>query len=278
MKLDIRYNNHPDDVAKYSTSELRKNFLVEDIFVDDEIKFTYSHHDRIIFGGVKPVNLTLSLDATKDLGTSYFLERREMGVINIGGNGKIVLDEATYDINTEDGLYIPVGIKTVKFLSVDSSNPAKFYCASSPAHHSYQVKYIPITSANPRVVGTKESINSRTIYQYLHPDVLKTCQLSMGLTKLNVGSAWNTMPSHTHERRMEVYLYFNFPKTERVFHMMGTQNETRHIVVAPEQAVISPSFSIHSGVGTTNYTFIWAMCGENLTFDDMDVIQTKDLK
>ncbi|MDR2822393.1 MAG: 5-dehydro-4-deoxy-D-glucuronate isomerase [Acholeplasmatales bacterium] len=278
MKLDIRYNNHPSDVQSYDTKKLRENFLVQNIFVSDEINFTYSHHDRIIFGGIKPVKEKLVLPTTKDLGTSFFLERREMGVINIGGSGVIEIDGITYNLNTEDALYIPLGSKIVTFSSVEASNPAKFYCASSPAHAAYPVKYIPITEANPRVVGDVKTINSRTIYQYLHPNVLHTCQLSMGLTKLNVGSSWNTMPSHTHERRMEVYLYFNFPETERVFHMMGKSDETRHIVLGPEEAVISPSWSIHSGVGTTNYTFIWAMCGENLTFDDMDNIDNKDLK
>jgi 4-deoxy-L-threo-5-hexosulose-uronate ketol-isomerase len=277
MKMQIRYNNHPDDVKNYDTQTLRKHFLVETIFEDDEILLTYSHHDRIIFGGIKPVNSALELGSSKELGTSYFLERREMGLINIGGDGIVELDGKEYRINHFDGLYIPTSTKKVVFSSINSNDPAKFYVASSPAHHKYDALHIPLKKANPRPIGDQEHLNKRTIYQYLHPQVLKTCQLSMGMTMLDPGNSWNTFPSHTHERRMEVYLYFNFDDKNKVFHLMGQPNETRHIAVGNEQAVISPSWSIHSGVGTKNYIFIWAMCGENLTFDDMDNIETKNI-
>ncbi|MDR2867580.1 MAG: 5-dehydro-4-deoxy-D-glucuronate isomerase [Acholeplasmatales bacterium] len=278
MKLDIRYNNHPDDVKNYDTKTLRHHFLVEKIFADDEILLTYSHHDRIIFGGIKPVKQTLHLGASKELGTDYFLERRELGLINIGGDGLVEADGVEYRVNHFDGLYLPCLTKIVSFSSLNAKDPAKFYLASSPAHQRLEAKHIPLKNANPRPIGEQEHLNKRTIYQYLHPAVLKTCQLSMGMTMLDPGNAWNTWPPHTHERRMEVYLYFNFDEKDCVFHMMGQAEETRHIKVANEQAVISPSWSIHSGIGTKNYIFIWAMCGENLTFDDMDNIVTKDIK
>lgn len=278
MKLDVRYNNHPEDAKKYDTETLRKRFLIDKIFEKDEILFTYSHHDRIIAGGCMPVDKKVELGLTKELGTNYFLERRELGIINVGGPGVITLDGKSYDMVTRDGLYVSMGIKEVIFESVDKKNPAKFYINSAPAHKVYPVVHIPFSKANPRQVGDPKTLNKRTIYQYLNPAVCETCALQMGLTQLEEGNAWNTMPAHTHDRRMEVYFYFNLPEDGVVFHLMGQPQETRHIVLKNEQAVISPSWSIHAGFATSAYTFIWGMTGENQTYDDMDFVKTTDLK
>lgn len=276
--MEIRYANHPEDSKLYTTEELREHYLVEQIFAQDEITLTYSHVDRIIFGGAMPVKEELKLEAGKEMGVSYFLERREMGIINVGANGVVVLDGVEYEMNNKDGLYIGMGVKEISFKSKDASNPAKFYINSVPAHQSYPTVKIEIAKANPVKLGSQATLNERTIYQYVHPNVCKSCQLLMGLTMLEPANAWNTMPCHTHERRMEVYFYFDMAEDTRVFHLMGEPSETRHIVMANEQAVISPSWSIHSGVGTSNYTFIWGMCGENQTFDDMDHVKMADLK
>ncbi len=278
MKLNIRYNNHPEDSKNYDTKKLRERYLIEQIFEKDDILFTYSHHDRIIAGGIMPVEQEVILPVTKDLGTSFFLERREMGIINIGGPGYIILDGKKYDMAARDGMYIGMGTKEVVFGSLDKNNPAKYYVNSAPAHMTYKTVHIPFSKANPNRWGSPKTLNERTIYQYVHPAVCESCQLVMGMTILSEGSAWNTMPCHTHERRMEVYFYFNMESDTRVFHLMGEPEETRHLVIKNEQAVISPSWSIHSGVGTSDYTFIWGMCGENKTFDDMDFVKMSDLK
>jgi 4-deoxy-L-threo-5-hexosulose-uronate ketol-isomerase len=232
--------------------------------------------------GCMPVNETVSIDKGIDIwanfGTHYFLERREIGIFNIGGAGSITVDGTVYELGYKDCLYITMGAKEVLFKSDDSKCPAKFYMVSAPAHRSYETKLLKIADANKRPVGEMETSNKRTINQFIHPSVLKTCQLSMGMTALEPGSVWNTMPAHTHERRMEIYMYFEVPEHQVVFHMMGQGQETRHIVMQNEQAVISPSWSIHSGAGTSNYTFIWAMGGENQEFDDMDNIPTEDLR
>ena len=278
MKLDVRYSNHPNDVKYYTTDELREHFLVEEVFVQDEVSLVYSHNDRIIFGGAMPVEKELYLESGKELASNYFLELREMGVINIGGNGVIILDGKEYTMNYQDGLYISKGTVAVKFRSLDKENPAKFYINSCPAHHVYPTVHIPLEKANKVHLGDKVNLNVRTINQYVHPAVCKSCQLVMGMTILDEGSVWNTMPCHTHERRMEVYFYFNMKKDNFVIHLMGEGDETRHIFMHNEQAVISPSWSIHSGVGSSNYTFIWGMCGENQTFTDMDNILNNDLR
>lgn len=278
MKIDVRYNNHPQDSKGYDTATLRERYLIEKVFVKDEINLTYSHHDRFIAGGAFPVDKEVELPITKDLGTDFFLERRELGMINVGGEGYVVLDGKRYAMVPKDGLYVGKGVKEVKFGSVDKNNPAKFYLNSAPAHKELPIVHIPFSNATPREVGAPETLNKRTIYQYLNPAVLETCQLQMGMTELAPGSSWNTMPAHTHERRMEVYFYFNVPQEQIVFHLMGQPNETRHIVMQNEQAVISPSWSIHAGFGTANYTFIWGMVGENQTYDDMDFIKNTDLK
>jgi len=278
MDLDIRYANHPDDVKRYTTEELRRHFLVDTVFDADAAKLTYSHVDRIMVGGIMPVRQSVGLEAGKEMGVDYFFERREAGVINIGGKGTITLDGETFELNRRDGLYIGMGVKEIAFASASADDPAKFYFNSAPAHQAYPHTHIKISQANPVHLGSEETSNKRTIYQYVHPEVCQSCQLVMGLTMLESGSIWNTMPCHTHERRMEVYFYFDMDDSARVFHFMGQPQETRHLLVGNEQAVISPSWSIHSGAGTSNYTFIWGMVGENQTFDDMDHVQPADLR
>jgi 4-deoxy-L-threo-5-hexosulose-uronate ketol-isomerase len=276
--MNVRYANHPNDSKKYDTKELREHYLQEEIFVKDDISLTYSHVDRIIFGGVMPVDKEVILEAADELRADYFLQRREMGAINVGGKGTVVLDGVKYELDKYEGLYIGMGTKEISFVSEDKNNPAKFYINCVPAHKVYPIVKIDRSKAVTASLGDQANMNKRTIYKFIHPEVCKSCQLSMGVTMLNEGNSWNSMPCHTHERRMEVYFYFDLPQGERVFHLMGQPQETRHIVMANEQAVISPSWSIHAGVATSNYTFIWGMCGENQEFDDMDNIAIKDMK
>jgi len=276
--MEVRYAVSNKDVRTYDTKRLREEFHIDGLFKKDEIKLVYSHYDRIIAGSVCPAEKELKLEAGKEIGADYFLERRELGIINIGEKGIVTLDGKDYELGPRDGLYVGMGTKDIVFKSVDSQKPAKFYINSAPAHMSYPTVKIDINKANPVEMGTKEQLNERTLYQYIHPDVCQSCQLLMGMTVLKEGSVWNTFPCHTHDRRMEVYLYFDMPEDAMVFHMMGEPQETRHIIMRNEEAVISPSWSIHAGVGTSNYTFIWGMAGENQTFSDMDGISMKDLK
>ena len=278
MRLDVRYANHPEDSKHYTTEELRKHYLIEKVFIKDEVNLVYSHVDRVIAGGITPVKKALKLEGCKELGSEYFLERRELGVINIGGDGKVVIDGTEYEVKSREGLYVGMGSKELVFTSADEKNPAKFYINSSPAHKTYPTVMINLEKANKVHLGDLANSNKRTIYQYVHPAVCQSCQLVMGMTMLEPNNMWNTMPCHTHERRMEVYLYFDMTDDNKVFHLMGEPNETRHIVMGNEQAVISPSWSIHSGVGTKNYTFIWGMAGENQTFTDMDHVAMDDLR
>lgn len=276
--MEIRNAVHPEDARAYTTEKMRKEFLIQDLFNDDQVKLVYSHIDRIITGGIKPVKKELKLEAGKEIGADYFLARREMGVINIGGKGIVVIDGAKYNLEFRDGIYIGMGNKEIVFASEEDDNPAKFYLNSAPAHRTYPTKIINIKDAKPEEAGSLENSNKRTIYKYLHPDVLDTCQLLMGMTLLEPQNVWNTMPCHTHDRRMEVYFYFDISENNVVFHLMGEADETRHLVVRNEEAIINPSWSIHSGVGTGNYTFIWGMVGENQTFSDMDHVTMEDLK
>ena len=280
--MDVRYSANQKDVKRYTTEELRAEFLIQDLYAPNEVHAVYSHVDRMVTLGCMPTTETVpidkGIDCWKNFGTDYFLERREIGIFNIGGSGKIQADDETFELGYKDCLYITKGTKKVLFSSDNPDNPAKFYMVSAPAHCAYKTTYLPIDKAVKRPLGAMETSNKRTINQFIHPDVLPTCQLSMGMTALEPGSVWNTMPAHTHERRMEVYMYFEVPKDNVVFHMMGEGKETRHIVMQNEQAVISPSWSIHAGAGTSNYTFIWAMGGENQAFDDMDTIQTTELR
>ena len=280
--MDIRYSAHPNDVKRYTTQELRDEFLIENLYRPDQVVAVYSHVDRMVTLGCMPVKESVSIDKGIDVwanfGTHYFLERREVGMFNIGGAGTVTVDGTVYELGYKDCLYITMGAKEVLFASADPEKPAKFYMVSAPAHRSYETRLLKLADAAKKPLGDAATSNKRVINQFIHPDVLKTCQLSMGMTVLESGSVWNTMPAHTHERRMEVYMYFEVPEDQVVFHMMGQGQETRHIIMQNEQAVISPSWSIHAGAGTASYTFIWAMGGENQAFDDMDVIPTTELK
>ena len=281
-EMDIRYSCNQRDFKRYTTEEIRKEFLIEKLFEADKVTAVYSHVDRMVTLGVMPVKEKVSIDKGIDIwhnfGTEYFLERRECGMFNVGGAGKVTADGNVYELGYKDCLYLTRGAKEVYFESADAAAPAKFYIVSAPAHCSYENRLIRIADAAKKPCGDAATSNKRVINQFIHPSVLKTCQLSMGMTVLETGSVWNTMPAHTHERRMEVYFYFEVPQDNVVFHMMGEGQETRHIVMQNEQAVISPSWSIHAGAGTSNYTFIWAMGGENQAFDDMDNIPTTELK
>ncbi len=278
--MEVRQSIHSDHAKQLDTDGLRRQFMIEKIFEADVYTMTYSHIDRIIVGGILPVSKAVSIgsEVGKQLGVSYFLERRELGVINIGGPGVIVVDGKAYEIGHQEALYVGMGAKDVQFTSVDGTKPAKFYYNSAPAHMTYPSRKITLAEASPQTIGDNTTSNLRTINKFIVPDVLPTCQLTMGLTKLAEGNLWNTMPCHTHERRMEVYFYFDMDPETAVFHMMGQPQETRHLLVHNEQAVISPSWSIHAGVGTKNYTFIWGMVGENQVFDDMDHVKVSEIR
>ena len=280
--MDIRYSANPNDMKRYTTEELRREFHISGLFQPDRLTATYSHVDRMVVFGCMPVKKEVFLDEGIDVmhnfGTHYILERREIGIFNVGGNGSIVCDGEVYKLGYKDSLYVTMGTKEVAFTSESADKPAKFYMVSAPAHKPCQTKLLTIKDARKIPCGSSDTANQRVINQFIHPDVLETCQLSMGMTALQTGSVWNTMPVHTHERRMEVYYYFEIPEDNVVFHMMGQPQETRHIVMQNDEAVISPSWSIHAGCGTANYTFIWAMGGENKTFTDMDDIKTPDLR
>ena len=280
--MDIRYSCNQRDFKRYTTEEIRGEFLIETLFVPDTVTAVYSHVDRMVTLGCMPVSQSVAIDKgidiMKNFGTDYFLERRECGLFNVGGPGRVRVDGTVYALDYKDCLYITRGAREVFFESDSPDRPAKFYIVSAPAHASYETRLLKIADAAKKPSGAAETCNKRVINQFIHPSVLKTCQLSMGLTELSPGSVWNTMPCHTHERRMEVYFYFEVPENEVVFHFMGEKDETRHIVMHSEQAVISPSWSIHAGAGTSSYTFIWAMGGENQAFDDMDNISNMELK
>ncbi len=276
--MNQRYANSPQEVAKMNTEEIRNNFLIDDLMQDDKFSFTYSHYDRAIVGSVVPVGKALELPNFDNLRSEYFLERRELGIINVGGEGEIVTDGVSFAINKLDAVYVGMGTKSVIFKSTSQDNPAKFYLFSTPAHQSYPSALIKKEDAAPVSIGSKETANERSIYKYIYLQGKRSCQLVMGLTILHPGSVWNTMPSHTHDRRMEAYFYFDLASDQVVFHYMGQPHETRHLVVKSEQAIISPPWSIHSGCGTSNYGFIWAMAGENQDYADMDPLQVNDLR
>ncbi|MBP2301026.1 5-dehydro-4-deoxy-D-glucuronate isomerase [Azospirillum picis] len=278
MKIDVRYASHPDDLRGYDTRTLRDRFLVDTLFEADQTILTYSHVDRFLVGGVMPVAGPVPLKSAKEIGTDSFLERRELGLYNVGGPGRVTVDGARFDLDPRDALYVAQGSASVQFESLDRSRPAKFYLASTPAHARFETMKISAAQAKQRPLGSRETSNERVIYQMIHPEVCRTAQLVMGMTMLKSGNMWNSMPCHTHERRSEVYFYFDLPEDARILHLMGRPEETRHIVMANEQAVISPPWSIHCGVGTHNYTFIWAMAGDNQTFDDMDAVPLSTLR
>jgi 4-deoxy-L-threo-5-hexosulose-uronate ketol-isomerase len=272
-----RYASSPEAVKHYDTKQLRDEFLIDDLMQENEITLTYSHYDRYIAGAAVPVS-DLKLESIDPLKASYFLERREMGIINVGGKGSVIVEDTTYDLDFKDALYIGSGNKEVIFKSADSKNPAKFYINSAPAHTNHPTKKVSLAEANKLELGTMETANHRTVNQMIIGGLVTTCQLQMGMTELKPGSVWNTMPAHVHDRRMEVYFYLDIPENQAVCHFMGQPQETRHIWMNNHQAVISPPWSIHSGSGTSNYTFIWGMAGENLDYGDMDVCKITDLR
>jgi 4-deoxy-L-threo-5-hexosulose-uronate ketol-isomerase len=276
--LEVRHATHPDAARAFDTGELRRHFLVESLFRPNAVSLTYSHVDRFIVGGAMPVAAPLPLQALKPVGADVFLRRRELGVLNVGGPGRVRADGQSFDLDRLDALYVAMGTEDVRFESAEAARPAKFYLTCTPAHARHETRKITMADARKNPLGSQETANRRTIYQFIHPEVCKSCQLVMGFTVLEPGSVWNTMPSHLHGRRCEIYFYFDLHGEARVFHFMGEPGETRHLVVANEQAVLSPSWSLHSGVGTRNYTFAWAMAGDNQDFDDMDALAMSDLR
>jgi 4-deoxy-L-threo-5-hexosulose-uronate ketol-isomerase len=278
MKTELRYASHPDDVKKYDTSKLRSEFLIENVFIPDEISLVYSLFDRYIVGGAMPVKKALKLESPDELKSEQFLHRREMGIINVGGDAVIEASGREYKLAFKEAIYLGQGTKDVVFRSADQKKPAKLYINSAPAHQAYPIKIVTKAEAEVVVLGNQEASNHRTINKLLISSIIQTCQLQMGMTELQPGSVWNTMPVHTHTRRMEAYFYFEVPEKQAVCHFMGDPDETRHIWMKSDQAVLSPSWSIHSAAGTSNYTFIWGMAGENLDYGDMDVRQPDTLK
>jgi 4-deoxy-L-threo-5-hexosulose-uronate ketol-isomerase len=276
--MEVRFESSPRETKKMDTEELRENFLIENLMVEDQIKLVYSHYDRVIIGGAKPLSKTLSLETHPELRADFFLERREMGIINIGGNGIVEADGTSHNLSKLDCLYIGKGVKTVTFRSEEQGSPAVFYLLSAPAHTNYPTRKLPKEEAMPTTIGDPSTSNRRTIYKYIHAEGIKSCQLVMGLTVLDKGSVWNTMPSHTHTRRMEAYFYFDVPEGQVVFHFMGEPQQTRHMVLQNNSAIISPPWSIHSGCGTANYGFIWGMAGENYNYTDMDPVAIPDIR
>jgi 4-deoxy-L-threo-5-hexosulose-uronate ketol-isomerase len=278
MKLEIRYASHPEDVKNYDTEKLRKEFLIENVFVPDEISLVYSMYDRYIVGGAMPLGRSLKLETSAELKSEQFLDRREMGIINTGGSALIDAGGKSYDIGFKEALYLGMGTSDVIFTSKNPEKPAKLYINSAPAHHHYPSRKVTLADAESVVLGNQDSSNNRTVNKLLVNSTVETCQLQMGMTELKRGNVWNTMPVHTHNRRMEAYFYFELPDNQAICHFMGLPDETRHIWMKNDQAVLSPSWSIHSAAGTANYTFIWGMAGENLDYGDMDVRQPDTLK
>ncbi|MEJ2637556.1 MAG: 5-dehydro-4-deoxy-D-glucuronate isomerase [Calditrichia bacterium] len=276
--MDVRHPADPVRFRTMSSGQLKETFLIDDLFRAGEVSLVYSHIDRAIVGSVVPLDQPLRLQASrKEMAADYFAQRREIGIINIGAAGKVVVDGTEYDMNKQDGLYIGRGSREISFSSSDPSDPAKFYFVSYPAHKEFPTTHAKIADALPAKLGSLKDSNQRTIFKYIHPNGIKSSQLVMGLTQLEEGSVWNTMPAHTHERRSEIYMYFDLEDDSVVFHFMGEPEETKHIVIRNGQAVISPSWSIHSGAGSRNYAFIWSMGGENQDFDDMDWVSMEKL-
>lgn len=276
--FESRFAVSPNEGKQMDTASLRSNFLIENLFQDDHVNLTLSHFDRYIVGGAAPKSQKLAMPNPENLKANYFLERRELGIINVGGKGTVTADGEKYELDYKEALYLGKGIKEVFFESTDANNPAKFYLNSAPAHHTFPSKKITKADAEIVELGSMETANHRIINKLIVNSVVKTCQVQMGMTELKAGSVWNTMPAHTHDRRMEAYFYFEIPENQSVCHFMGQPQETRHIWMQNEQAVISPSWSIHSGAGTSNYSFIWGMAGENLDYGDMDHCSINELK
>ncbi|MDP4209751.1 MAG: 5-dehydro-4-deoxy-D-glucuronate isomerase [Bacteroidota bacterium] len=278
VKYEVRYATHPADAKNYDTERIRKEFLMPNILVNDEVNLVYSMYDRYIVGGAIPATKTLELETIEPLKAEHFTDRREVGIINVGGKGIVKINDKEYELEYKDALYIGAGPKKIYFSSADKTAPAHFYINSAPAHHAYSDKKVTLADADVREMGSLETSNARKINRLIVNSVVPTCQLQMGMTELKPGSVWNTMPPHTHDRRMEAYFYFEVPKGQAICHFMGQMDETRHIWMQNEQAVLSPSWSIHSAAGTQNYTFIWGMAGENLNYDDMNTRTPDTLK
>jgi 4-deoxy-L-threo-5-hexosulose-uronate ketol-isomerase len=276
--MDIRFEHSKKEVSRMTTEELREAFLVESLMQNDKLTTVYSHYDRTIVGGVKPVNSSVTLDNHSELRAEYFLERRELGIINVGGNGVVVADGQTYELDKMSCLYVGKGTRDVSFKSTDPNVPAVYYLLSYPAHAQYPTRLMTKEEASPVTLGDALTSNKRTIYKYIHLDGIRSCQLVMGLTVLEPGSVWNSVPPHTHMRRTEVYFYFDLPENQRLFHFMGEPQQTKSIVLQNHDAVVSPPWSVHFGCGTSNYAFIWGMGGENQVYSDMDALAVTDLK
>jgi 4-deoxy-L-threo-5-hexosulose-uronate ketol-isomerase len=276
--MEIRFEHSPKETHGMTTEELREAFLTPRLMHEDTIRLVYTHYDRVILGGACPVKQKLSLETHPELRADFFLQRRELGIINVGGKGTVHADDRPYPLNKLDCLYAGKGVKKIVFESEDADEPALFFLLSAPAHEAHPVQFLPKEKALPVTTGSAETSNARTIYKYIHAEGIRSCQLVMGLTILKTGSVWNTMPAHTHTRRMEAYFYFDVPEGQRVFHFLGQPQETRHLVVADCQGIVSPPWSIHSGCGTSNYSFIWGMAGENYTYTDMDLVNISDLR
>ncbi|WP_448701528.1 5-dehydro-4-deoxy-D-glucuronate isomerase [Mucilaginibacter sp. AW1-3] len=276
--MEQRYHNSAKEVSTMTTAEMRASFLVEGLMQPGELKFVYSHYDRVIVGSAVPTSSPITLGNYPELRAEYFLERRELGIINIGGAGEVVVDGETFTVNKLDCVFAGKGVKEVTFKSADKANPAQYYLLSAPAHQAYPTRLLTKEEATPVTIGSPETSNHRTIYKYIHLEGIRSSQLVMGLTVLATGSVWNTMPSHTHDRRMEMYFYFDVQPGQVVMHFMGQPQETRHLVMQNNEAVISPPWSIHSGCGTINYSFIWGMAGENQVYSDMDPVAINELR
>ncbi|MDQ0856950.1 5-dehydro-4-deoxy-D-glucuronate isomerase [Bacillus sp. V2I10] len=276
--MEIRYSTHPEHAKTFTTEQIREHYLIEELFEEGEIKLVYSMEDRAIVGGISPLEDVIALKGYDEIKADYFLERREVGIFNVGGSGKIKVDGETYEMKTKDCLYVGMGKKELLFESNSAANPAKFYLFSAPAHKEYPTQQVAFNDIEGDRMGSNVNANDRVIKRMIHEEGIQSCQIAMGMTKLHTGSVWNSMPTHTHNRRMEVYLYFDLDEQDRMFHMMGEPDQTRHIVMKNEQAVISPPWSIHCGAATGSYTFIWAMAGENKTYRDMDAVSMNELR
>lgn len=276
--MKVIHSVHPDDFKSYQTEQIRDRFLIDNLAQPNHVNFVYTHYDRIVTGVANPVDKTLKLETYDNLKAGYFLERREIGIINVAGDGQVTVDGQIYELKKMDCLYIGKGAKDVTFAAAAAANPPVFYLLSSPAHKSYPTVLMTINNAEKVNAGADETANKRTINKYIHTAGIPSCQLVMGLTILHEGSVWNTMPPHVHDRRMEAYFYFDIPAGQRVFHLMGEETQTRHILVDNYGVVVSPPWSMHSGAGTSNYSFIWGMGGENLDYTDMDAIKIEDIR
>lgn len=276
--MDQRYATNPAQIPGFTTADLREQYLVPELFIDGEVRVTYTHHDRIVLGGAVPAGTQLPLTGYPEIRSDYFLEHREVGIINVGGTGTVTADGEVYELVKGACLYLGRGIRDVVFSDASDGAGAQFYLFSAPAHTAYPAALVSPGEGTVRELGDQKTSNRRTLNQYIHENGVQSCQIVMGVTSLHEGSMWNTMPAHTHDRRTECYLYFDVPEDARVIHLLGEREETRHLVVADRQAIISPSWSLHSGVGTAAYSFVWAMAGENQTFDDMDAAPVTDLR